>query len=124
MPGRGAGKKLSELTEHTDSISSAHFSPDGKLVVTTSYDQKAKIWDAATGKRLADLTGHEKAVYSSSFSPDGQKLVTASADNTAKIWLTPPGIMNWLKTAPIHRLTQKDLKDLGIDFIDLKTMVP
>jgi WD40 repeat protein len=73
-----------------------------------------------TGKKIADLAGHQSYVVSAVFSPDGKKIVTASWDGTAKIWLTPEGIIDWLKTANIYKLTQKDLVELGIDFIDLK----
>jgi len=78
------------------------------------------MWDTQSGKLIADLKGHTDYVYSGAFSPDGKKIVTASRDRIAKIWLTPEGIMGWLRTAPIYKLTQKDLEDLGIDFIDLE----
>jgi hypothetical protein len=61
-----------------------------------------------------------EAVFSAQFSPTGSKIVSASNDYTAKIWLSPQGIVDWLKTASIERLTQKDLEDLLIDFVNLK----
>lgn len=71
---------------HTDWVSSAQFSPDGKWIVTASNDGTAKIWDAQTGKFLQDLKGHAGSVRSAQFSPDGKRIVTASWDSTAKIW--------------------------------------
>ena len=74
------------LEDHTCGVRSAAFSPDGKKIVTASYDKTAKIWDASTGECLHTLEGHTNWVCSAAFSPDGKKIVTASYDNTAKIW--------------------------------------
>jgi WD40 repeat protein len=71
---------------HTDVINSAAFSPDGKLIVTASMDNTARIWDASSGKLLQTLTGHTRGVESATFSPDGKRIVSVSADNTARIW--------------------------------------
>ena len=72
---------------HEDDIRSAAFSPDGKRIVTASWDRTARIWDAATGKPIGEpLRGHEDVVMSAAFSPDGQRIVTASKDRTARVW--------------------------------------
>ncbi len=60
-------------------------------------------------------------VFSAEFSPDGKRIVTASQDKTARIWLTPEGIIDWLgKQENIYKPTNRDMEDLGIDFIDLE----
>jgi WD40 repeat protein len=78
---------------HTVQVNSAQFSPDGKYIVTTSYDNTAKIWDAASGKMLQDLSGHTQWVNSAQFSPDGKFIVTSSRDNSAIIWDAASGKM-------------------------------
>jgi WD40 repeat protein len=40
--------------EHGDSVSSAQFSLDGQRVVTASWDETARLWDAATGKQIGE----------------------------------------------------------------------
>jgi WD40 repeat protein len=68
------------------SVRSVSFSPDGTLIVTSSDDNTAKVWDAKTGARLHELRGHADSVRTASFSPDGNRIVTASHDHTAKVW--------------------------------------
>jgi WD40 repeat protein len=71
---------------HGDTVDSAHFSPDGKRVVTASSDHTARIWDAYTGKAVGEAMRHRGEILSASFSPDGKRVVTASIDHTARIW--------------------------------------
>lgn len=105
-------KFQNDFKGHTN-VTSAVFSPDGGRILTTSNDNTAKLWDLK-GNILADFKGHTGPVTSAVFSPDGKRIITASADGTAIIWPTPEGIMDWLKTAPIPQLTQKEKKELGI----------
>jgi WD40 repeat protein len=67
-------------------VSSAAFSPDGSRIVTASYDETTRIWDAASAKEIAALRGHDETVLSAAFSPDGSRIVMASFDKTARIW--------------------------------------
>ncbi len=74
------------VLHHPDVVRSAAFSPDGKRIVTASWDKTARVWNAdGTGKPLV-LQGHEDRVRSAVFSPDGQHIVTASLDNTVRVW--------------------------------------
>jgi WD40 repeat protein len=62
------------------------FSPDSKQVVSGSYDQTIRLWDAATGALLQMLRGHTNVVYSVAFSPDGKQVVSGSSDQTIRLW--------------------------------------
>ena len=53
-------------------VASARFSPDGKRIVTGSWDNSAKIWDVETGRAELKLIGHGGYVNSAEFSPDGK----------------------------------------------------
>ena len=63
----------------------AGFSPDGARILTTSRDNTAKLWDAASGKLIASFD-HQDTVRLAAFSPDGARIVTPSWDKTAKLW--------------------------------------
>jgi WD40 repeat protein len=45
------------ITGHTGEVFSVAFSPDGKRVVSGSYDKLAKIWDAETGTEVSWCVG-------------------------------------------------------------------
>jgi WD40 repeat protein len=57
------------------------FSPDGKQVLTGSWDNTAVLRDVATGKTLQTWK-HIGVVKSVAFSPDGKQVLTGSWDNT------------------------------------------
>jgi WD40 repeat protein/energy-coupling factor transporter ATP-binding protein EcfA2 len=79
------GEEIAVLYEHEDHPLSAHFSPDGQLMVTTSRDDAARLWDTKTGREIAVIRGHEGPIYKASFSPDGRLVVTTGTDDTARI---------------------------------------
>jgi len=47
-----SGDLIQELNEHNFTISQVQFSPDGKKIITHSWDHTLKIWDAKSGKSL------------------------------------------------------------------------
>ena len=69
----------------------AAFSPDGRRMVTASFDDSARLLDAATGATLGMPMPHDGAVSSATFSPDGLRVVTASWDKTARLWIAASG---------------------------------
>lgn len=74
----------SSQLQHQDEVNAVAFSPDGRLLVTGSQDEKAKLW-SANGELLAPLL-HENAVSSVAFSPSGEQILTAAEDATARLW--------------------------------------
>ena len=77
-------------------------------MVSGSFDQSAKVWDASSGRELLTLTGHTNWVRASTRSLDGQEIVpgsvrglaissdgewmvTGSDDETAKVWSMATG---------------------------------
>ena len=82
---------LKTLRGHFWPVVAAAFSPDGQRIVTGSYDQTAKVWEAASGRELLTLKGHSAPIWSVAFSLDGQRIVTGSVDVTAKVWEAASG---------------------------------
>jgi WD40 repeat protein len=63
------------------------FSPDGRRIVSGSWDNTLRLWDAATGQPIGSpLQGHTGLVNSVVFSPDGRRIVSGSYDKTLRLW--------------------------------------
>jgi WD40 repeat protein len=79
-------KPFYELSfNHTGYVGSAVFSPDGKNILTASFDNTIKLWDLS-GRCLVTFSGHSPYKNSAIFSPDGKNILTASINNGAKLW--------------------------------------
>jgi WD40 repeat protein len=72
---------------HTEYINHIQFSPDGKLAVSSSLDNSARIWIVATGNLLATLP-HSDFVWKAYFSADGKHVITACKDGQVQVWST------------------------------------
>jgi WD40 repeat protein/serine/threonine protein kinase len=67
-------------------VASAGFSPDASRVVTGSWDNSARVWDANSARAVLKLVGHTQRINSVVYSPDGAWILTASDDATAILW--------------------------------------
>src|SRR5262249_43125219 len=73
-------------TGHSNFVMSIAFSPDGKTLVSGSWDQTVKLWDVATGAELRTFKGHSAYIDTVAFSSDGTTLASGSQDKTIKLW--------------------------------------
>ena len=80
-----AGDELFRLT-NPSLIRTARFSPDGRTLLTASFDSSICLWDLAHREIRAELRGHDGWVTSLSFSPDGQTLASVSLDGAVRFW--------------------------------------
>lgn len=80
------GSLLFELKGHNDRIQDIHWSPDGKTIITASWDRTVKIWNASDGKLQMTLKGHRGFVVSARYLPTQDRVVTTSMDSTARVW--------------------------------------
>lgn len=77
---------LHKLQAHDTYVLKCLFSPDGKLLATTSADHTIRLWRARDIQRVKTLSGHQRWVWDCAFSADSAYLVSASSDQTAKLW--------------------------------------
>jgi WD40 repeat protein len=107
--------RLLAVFRHTGAVFSASFSPDDKYILTASRDGTAKLWDLQ-GNTIATYRFDSLALNSAAFSPSGNMILTATNNGYVKVWLTPKGIYEWLKKAPIYQLSEKEQLQYGIKF--------
>jgi WD40 repeat protein len=81
-----SGKVLKQLAGHEDGVSAVAFSRDGKYILTGSWDNTARLWDAASGEQKVRYLGHTDYVGAVSMSPDGRWVCTGSWDGTTRLW--------------------------------------
>jgi sterol desaturase/sphingolipid hydroxylase (fatty acid hydroxylase superfamily) len=107
------GTALRVLRGHTNLVYCVALSPDGKTIVSGSFDTTLKIWDADTGTERQTLTGHTGPIYSVVIREDGKRIVSGSKDATVKVWDADTG--QELRTHCGHRdaVTSVALSDGG-----------
>lgn len=99
------GKEVHRLRGSKDKVLEGHFSPDGKLIVTASWDGAARVYDAATAKLLATTPLNKASgLFSSNpslklvrFTPDSGMEVGRIGNPSYKI-LTVKAASGWSST--------------------------
>jgi eukaryotic-like serine/threonine-protein kinase len=81
-PSTGATRTL---RGHASQVTHAHFTPDGKHLVSGAEDGVVRVWALASGESHT-LTGHAAEITSVSVSPDGAHVATGSADKSVRLW--------------------------------------
>jgi WD40 repeat protein len=116
-----SGKLLYTLVGHSDLVLALDFSPDGRLLATSSADRTAKVWDVQTGKLLQTLVGFSDWVYPVVFSPDGKylaasgKILQTLSSHTGKeviVWERTPGLENPTILNPFTRAFAFENEDI------------
>ncbi|KAJ9524914.1 hypothetical protein QJQ45_005898 [Haematococcus lacustris] len=96
------------LTGHVQTVNQVSFSPDGRWILSASFDKSIKLWDGTKGTFLAtfrahvgpvyqvwdmrtrklkvDLPGHADEVFCVDWSPDGSGVASGGKDHVIKLW--------------------------------------
>ena len=80
------GPVMADLRGHGGMVRAIDFSPDGRRVLTGSFDFTAVLWDFEEQREIGRLDEHAGPVTSVAFLPDGRRALTTSDDMTAILW--------------------------------------
>jgi WD40 repeat protein len=84
------GKEIRPFGGHSAAVRHVTFSPDSKMLASSSWDRTVRLWQPATGKEIRVLKGHKGDITSVAFSADGKSLATAEK-NAVSLWQTSTG---------------------------------
>ena len=78
---------IKEIYEHSEKVRAVSFSPDGKYLISGSYDSKIKIFDVNNNFELMGELEHTDRVVSCIWHPEIPLIISTSADKTARVWI-------------------------------------
>jgi WD40 repeat protein len=85
---RGAGPVL---LEHPCRIDDFAFSPDGRTLLTASWDQAARLWSLPEGWLISPPLPHMGIVKRCALSAENGYLATVQSDGLVRVWKRPAG---------------------------------
>jgi WD40 repeat protein len=88
-PPLASGQELVEFKGHEEVVYDAKFLPDGKSLVTASFDQTLKLWNVGSQTVLRTMEGHTGIVLTVAVSPDGRQIASGSSDRSIRLWDVP-----------------------------------
>lgn len=79
---------VNTFSKHARDVTSCSFSPNSKILASSSGDKTVRLWNVEDGTELSisPLLGHSYGVNSCRFSPFGTLLATASTDGNVHLW--------------------------------------
>eukprot|EP01126_Amoeba_proteus_P065770 TRINITY_DN9406_c0_g3_i3.p1 TRINITY_DN9406_c0_g3~~TRINITY_DN9406_c0_g3_i3.p1 ORF type:complete len:248 (-),score=66.00 TRINITY_DN9406_c0_g3_i3:163-906(-) len=102
-----------EFQAHDDYVLKCLFSPNGRLLATTSADSQVSLWDTSTWKLHSTLEEHREWVWDCAFSFDSNYLLTGASDRTAILWELAVGVpvRRYQEQQPISAVSLNDMVD-------------
>ena len=91
-------KLVLKYTGNADVVGSIAWSPDGKYIVSSSWDGSTQVWSASTGHKIADFEDNQRQLGQAVWSPDGKTIAYIIGDKvkvvnpfTGKVLMTHTG---------------------------------
>jgi WD40 repeat protein len=79
-------QRTATLSNHADWVSGLAIAPDGKTLISSSFDKTIQLWNLGTRESLAVLSEHTSPVCAIALTSDGRFLASGSWDKTIKLW--------------------------------------
>lgn len=79
-------QKVFILDGHNNPITALAVTPDGKQVISASFDKTIKVWDIKSEEEIFNFIAHDESIYDILITVDGKSIISASKDKTVKVW--------------------------------------
>lgn len=79
-------KCLRTFRGHEGEVDTLAITPDGRFVVSGSWDMTLRMWEIATGKCVRILKGHQDYVTAVAITPNGRFALSGSRDKMLRLW--------------------------------------
>ncbi len=98
--------EIAAMPGHGGTITGLDFNAAGALLISSSRDGTARLWDVYLQSELLILTGHTDRVQDAAFSPLGDRVASASLDGTVRLWDVATGapLYTLAHGAPVERV--------------------
>lgn len=81
--------QIKHLTGHREPVYAVGYSPDGKYLVSGSFDKTVRIWDRQSGETIQTMNDAQNLILSVAVSPDGNQLASGGLDKTVFVYDMP-----------------------------------
>ena len=99
------------LQGHSGWVTGLAFTPDGRRLVSGSWDQTVKMWDVSTGLPAGTVSNNIHYVQALASSRDGRWIAAENSADSVTIWDTATG-------QPVHTLpTDKKVRGAGNNWV-------
>lgn len=83
--------EIKRFTEHQGQVSTVAYHPDGRHILSGSFDKTLILWNTSDASVVRSYEGHEGSVVALAFNADGSRFISGANDKTARIWDTETG---------------------------------
>jgi eukaryotic-like serine/threonine-protein kinase len=80
------GNRRATWRAHPLNLKALAFSPNGKLLASSSWDRTGKLWDWKRAQFLQTVGGNLLSIESLAFSPDGLRLAAGTGEGAVKLY--------------------------------------
>lgn len=95
------------LAGHDNAVYIGVFSPDEKILASSSRDSTVRLWDVTSGKEMNRFGGFRCSVKAVGFSPNGALVAASGNDGILRIWDVKTG-------AELKSLVHKNSPDIDM----------
>ncbi|WP_372370872.1 protein kinase [Candidatus Uabimicrobium sp. HlEnr_7] len=82
-------REKKELQGHRGFITDLAFSPDNKILASSSYDKTIRLWNTDSGLLEDELIGHTQTAANIAFHPKKPVIISIAQDKTIRHWRRP-----------------------------------